>query len=282
MPIISAEAVNKNCYRITLTLGNNMMENITVTDDGLYSVYYIHNGRSITHTGKIVNVVQNRMMPQNSYILFDWSEDNSNRRERIHFHQIQFIKDITPNDAYKIALDHGLIGTVDDWLESMRGLPGKDNYQIAVECGYQGTREEWIEETKGARGYSAYEIAIRNGFQGTEEEWLESLRGRDGKSAYDIAVEKGFQGTEEEWLATFTGSDGKSAYEIAVEKGFTGTEEEWLESLKGENGKSAYDIAVEYGFEGTIEEWFAQNGDVTILNDRVGVIEQKLSWSDGM
>lgn len=282
MPIISAEVIDAKKYRMTLTLGHNMMENVVITDDGLYSLYYIKDGKSINHDGRILNVVQNRAIPQNSYILFDWSDDNSNRKERIYFHQVQFLKDITPNDAYRIACEHGFVGTVDDWLESMRGYPGKDNYEIAVECGYKGTREEWIESTRGERGYSAYEIAIRNGFKGTEEEWLESLKGRDGKSAYELAVDNGFEGTLDEWLKTVQGAEGKSAYEIAVEHGFKGDETAWLESLKGQNGKSAYELSVEHGFVGTEEEWFAKNGDTVILKQRVDGIEDGLNWKPTM
>ena len=232
MPIISATVVDKKTYRITMTLGHGAMENIVVTDDGLYSIYYIHSGRSINHTGRIINVVQNNAMPQNSYILFDWSEDNSNRKERIYFHQIQFIKDITPNDAYQIALKHGFVGTVEDWLESMRGYPGKDNYQIAVECGYTGTREEWVQQCQGQRGYSAYEIAKNNGFRGTEEEWLASLHGPAGMSAYELAVKNGYADSEIEWLESLHGRDGKSAYEVAVDRGFIGTEDEWFATLQ--------------------------------------------------
>lgn len=282
MPIISAEVIDSKKYRVTLTLGYNMMENVVITDDGLYGLYYIKDGKSINRTGRILNVVQNKAMPQNSYILFDWSDDNSNRKERIYFYQIQFLKDITPNDAYRIAVEHGFVGTVDDWLESMRGYPGKDNYEIAVECGYKGTREEWLESIRGERGYSAYEIAIRNGFKGTEEEWLESLKGRDGKNAYELAVENGFDGTLEEWLNTVRGAEGKSAYELAVEHGFKGTEEQWLESLKGKDGKSAYELAVDHGFIGTEEDWFAKNGDTTILKQRVDDIEGSLNWKDSM
>lgn len=204
MPIVSVNPIDKKIYRVTVTLGHNMMENIVVSDDGLYSVFYIQNGTSHNHTGRILNVIQNNMMPQNSYILFDWSADNHNRRERIYFHQIQYIKDVTPNDAYRIAIQHGFVGSVEDWLEFMRGYPGKSNYEIAVECGYEGTQAEYIESCRGARGYSAYEIAVRNGFQGTEEEWLASLTGKDGKSAYEIAVEHGYEGTEEEWINDIT------------------------------------------------------------------------------
>jgi hypothetical protein len=197
MPIISANILENKTYRITVSMGGGVMDNIVVTDDGLYSIYYISNGKAINRTGRILNIIQNLAIPKNNYILFDWSEDNSNRRERIYFYQIQYIKDVTPNNAYQIALKHGFVGSETDWLESMRGYTGKDNYEIAVECGFEGTREEWLESIRGAQGFSAYEVAVRAGFEGTEEEWLESL---NGKSAYEVAVENGFDGTEEEWL----------------------------------------------------------------------------------
>ena len=278
MPIISADVIDKKSYRITIAMGNCMVENVVVTDDGLYSLHYIKDGKAINHTGRILNVVQNRNIPQNSYLLFDWSDDNSNRRERIYFYQVQVLQDVTPNDAYRIALQHGFIGTVEDWLESMRGYPGKDNYEIAVDCGFEGTREEYIEQCRGERGYSAYDIAKQNGYEGTEEEWLASLRGKDGKSAYDIAVEHGYEGTEEDFVKDLKGETGKSAYEIAKEHGFTGTEEEWVDSLKGENGKSAYEIAKDHGFEGTEEEWLARLGDVSALNARIDTVEGHLVW----
>lgn len=248
MPIISADPIDKKIYRVTLAIGHGMIENMVITDDGLYDIYYIKDGRGINRTGKILNIVQNRTMPQNSYILFDWSEDNSNRRERIYFYQVQVIKDITPNDAYRIALDHGFVGTVSDWLESLRGDPGKDNYEIAVECGFEGTREEWLESIRGSRGFSAFEIASQNGFEGTEEEWLNSLKG-------------------------------KSAYEIAVDHGFEGTEEDWIDSLRGQ---SAYEAALSNGFEGTEEDWFAQNGDVTILKTQVDKVINTVQWKTDM
>ena len=201
MPIISADLIDKKIYRISITLGHGIIENIVIMDNGLYELYYIREGKGINKTGKILNVVQNRSIPNNSYILFDWSYDNNSRKERIYFHQIQLLKDITPNNAYTIAVEHGFVGSVTDWLESLKGDPGKDSYEIAVECGFEGTREEWLESIKGPRGYSAYEIAVNNGFKGTEEEWLSTIKGPQGKSAYEIAVDHGFEGTEEEWLS---------------------------------------------------------------------------------
>lgn len=258
MPIISANLIDKKIYRITITLGHGMIENVVVSDNGLYEIYYIKDGKNINRTGRILNVVQNHSMPNNSYILFDSSIDQCNRRERIYFNRVQLLKDITPNDAYRIAVEHGFVGTVADWLESLKGDPGKDSYEIAVDCGYTGSREEWLESLRGPtgeRGYSAYEIAVNNGYEGTEEEWLENIRGKDGKSAYEIAINNGYEGTEEEWLESLKGESGKD----------------------GEPGKSAYEIAIDYGFKGTEEEWFAKNGDVTLIEKNVSEIKEDVS-----
>lgn len=278
MPIISCTPVDKKIYRVTISLGHCMMENLVITEDGVYEIYYIKDGKYINRTGKILNIVQNTSMSDNSYVLFDWSEDNSNKRERIHFYKIQTIKDITPNDAYKIALEHGFVGSVTDWLESLRGDIGKSNYEIAVECGFEGTKEEWLESIRGERGYSAYEIAKNNGFTGTEEEWLASLKS-PGKNAYEVAVDNGFTGSEADWLLSLKGEPGKSAYELAVKYGFEGTEEDWLKSLKGQ---SAYEAAVARGFEGTEDDWFAQNGDTVAIKEQVEKIIYAMKWVEGM
>lgn len=139
------------------------------------------------------------------------------------------------------------------------GVDGKTAYDLAVEKGYKGTLEEWLESLKGSDGQngsdgkSAYELAVEKGYTGTLEEWLLSLNGTNGsngKSAYELAVEKGYEGTLDEWLESLKGSNGsdgqdgsngKSAYELAVEKGYSGTIEEWLESLNGTDGKDGSD-----------------------------------------
>ena len=102
-----------------------------------------------------------------------------------------------------------------------KGDDGKSAYELAVESGYVGTLEEWLESLRGETGEggkSAYEIAVENGFTGSEEEWLDSLRGEtgeSGKSAYEIAVEKGYTGTEEMWLASLVGASGKDGRGIS-------------------------------------------------------------------
>lgn len=178
MPIVGSESIQKNFYRLTITMGGGLVDNVIVTPDGIYSVYFIKDGRYFNATGRIPKIVMDYRCPQNSYMLFDYSYDRSARRERIFFPQVQLIKDVTPNSAYKIAVEHGFNGTIEEWLESMKGEPGKSAYDIAVECGYSGTKEEWLADLKGEPG-------------------------EPGKSAYDIAVENGFVGTEDEWLAQF-------------------------------------------------------------------------------
>ena len=39
-------------------------------------------------------------------------------------------------------------------LQSHIGVPGESAYQIAVDHGYVGTEEEWLESLKGADGFS--------------------------------------------------------------------------------------------------------------------------------
>ncbi|HHU84247.1 MAG TPA: hypothetical protein GXZ23_03640 [Clostridiales bacterium] len=173
-----------------------------------------------------------------------------------------------------------------DGKNGQKGRNGLSAYELAVANGYMGTLDEWLESLRadsngqdGKDGKSTYELAVENGFEGTLAEWLESLNGKDGsngKSAYELAVEKGYTGTEEQWLASLIGekgADGKdgvngkdglnglSAYEIAVANGYNGTLQDWLVSLvgkdgsNGEDGKSAYDLAVENGYQGSLAEW---------------------------
>lgn len=207
MPIVGSEPIQKNYYRLTITMGGGIVDNILVTPDGLYSVYFIKDGRYYNATGRIPKIVVDYCNPQNSFILFDYSADRSACRERLYFPQVQLIKDVTPNSAYKIAVEHGFVGTVEDWLASLKGEPGKSAYDIAVECGFTGTKEEWLTTLKGEPG--------KNGEPG-----------KDGKSAYEIAVDHGFEGTEEEWLASIGDTSDIYKRVVAVEKAIT-----WIEGM---------------------------------------------------
>ena len=207
MPIVGSEPIQKNYYRLTITMGGGIVDNILVTPDGLYSVYFIKEGRYYNATGRIPKIVVDYCNPQNSFILFDYSADRSACRERLYFPQVQLIKDVTPNSAYRIAVEHGFVGTVEDWLASLKGETGKSAYEIAVDCGFTGTKEEWLVTLKGEKGDKGDP-------------------GKDGKSAYEIAVDHGFTGTEDEWLASV--GDTTEIYNrvINIEKSIT-----WIEGM---------------------------------------------------
>ena len=80
-----------------------------------------------------------------------------------------------PKTDYELAVSKGYVGTVEQWLKSLRGIDGKSAYELAVINGYTGTEIEWITSLKGLSGLSAYQVAINNGYIGTEEEWIEKL-----------------------------------------------------------------------------------------------------------
>lgn len=137
--------------------------------------------------------------------------------------------------AYDIAVENGFRGTESEWVESIKGDPGKDG-------------------SDGKDGANSYELALQNGFKGTQEEWLESLKGEPGKDfKYSDFTEE-----QLEKLKGEKGKPGENAYEIAVKNGFEGSLGEWLKSLegeKGEPGEDAYEIAVKNGYNGTLNEW---------------------------
>ena len=103
--------------------------------------------------------------------------------------------------AYDLAVQQGYVGTLDEWLASLKGRDGTDLGE-------------------GADGMSAYELAVQEGFTGSLSAWLDSLQGEPGTDGAD-----GDDGTP-----------GPSAYDLAVANGFVGTVDEWLDSLKGEQG----------------------------------------------
>lgn len=96
--------------------------------------------------------------------------------------------------AYEIAVNNGFVGTVSEWLESLKGsdgLPGKDGINgtdgVDGKNGADGRNgvdgrdgADGQNGTDGENGLSAYELAVQNGYTGTEKEWLSSLRGRNG------------------------------------------------------------------------------------------------------
>lgn len=55
------------------------------------------------------------------------------------------------------------------------GSIGRSAYELAVQQGYKGTLDEWLESIKGADGRDAYTIAVEGGYKGTEEEYNNAL-----------------------------------------------------------------------------------------------------------
>ena len=134
--------------------------------------------------------------------------------------------------------------------EKTNTLKGESAFELAQSSGFTGTLEEWLESLKGgpkgdagANGKSAYELAKDAGFSGNVNAWLASLKGNEGKSSYDLACESGFVGTVDQYLQSLHGADGKdgadgenglSSYDIAVANGFIGSQLAWLESLRAD------------------------------------------------
>lgn len=93
-----------------------------------------------------------------------------------------------------------------EWLASLKGTDGRDGvdgidgkdgqsaYQLALEAGYTGTMEQWLESLRGkdgkdgATGRSAYEIARANGYTGSESEWVAELLGSREESGTGSGV----------------------------------------------------------------------------------------------
>ena len=97
--------------------------------------------------------------------------------------------------AYEIAIEHGFVGTENEWLESLKGVDGKDGVNGKDGCdGRNG-----IDGLPGKDGKDG-----ADGLPGRD-----GIDGSDGKSAYIIAVEHGFTGTENEWLQSLKGADGR-------------------------------------------------------------------------
>ena len=61
-----------------------------------------------------------------------------------------------------------------------KGDPGKSAYEVAVDQGFVGTVDEWLASLKGPQGDSAYQVAIEQGYVGTKDQWLASLIGPEG------------------------------------------------------------------------------------------------------
>ena len=98
---------------------------------------------------------------------------------------------ITGPSAYDSAVTNGFQGTVQDFLDSLKGEDGDDGLP-------------------GVNGRSAYELAVESGFEGNLEDWLASLVGLKGEDGVD-----GIDGvTQNATTITFTGLDTSDSSDV--------------------------------------------------------------------
>lgn len=117
--------------------------------------------------------------------------------------------------------------------ETGSGADGKSAFELAVDAGFTGSVEEWLESLKGQDGAPGTNgLDGVNGVDGAPgADGLDGTPGVDGLSAYQVAVQQGFVGDTAAWLLSLKGTDGKSAYELAVLNGYEGTQEEYIAEI---------------------------------------------------
>ena len=98
------------------------------------------------------------------------------------------------DSAYEVWLSDGNAGSVQDYLDSLKGEKGDDGlsaFQIWKDLGNSETEEDFISALKGEDGEdgkSAYQIWLDAGNTGTEEEFLNSLKGIGGANSINTLI----------------------------------------------------------------------------------------------
>lgn len=58
-----------------------------------------------------------------------------------------YVKGSDGKSAYQIAVDHGFVGTEEEWLASLKGADGGDLYDTIVDLGlFTGTKTEFYQQ----------------------------------------------------------------------------------------------------------------------------------------
>jgi len=97
------------------------------------------------------------------------------------------------------------------YAPGQEGRDGESAYEIWLSEGNVGSVQQFLESLKGEKGddgLSAFEVWVDLGNSETEQDFLDSLKGDDGKSAYQIWLDAGNTGTEQEFLDSLKGSSG--------------------------------------------------------------------------
>ena len=146
------------------------------------------------------------------------------------------------------------------------GRDGESAYEIWLSEGNVGTVQQFLDSLKGEKGddgLSAFEIWVDLGNSETEQDFIESLKGEDGeagKSAYQIWLDEGNTGTEQDFLDSLKGSSGTD--------GDSGNQ-----SLIKTTVEAAGDNCTNGGIK--IESGIDANGDGTLDDDEVNTSQTK-------
>jgi hypothetical protein len=108
-------------------------------------------------------------------------------------------------------------------------------YDLWIAAGNTGTLQDFLDTMRGPQGYSAYRVWVNEGHTGSEADFLEALK---GKSAYQIWLSAGNTGSAADFLAALKGDRGDSAYQVWLDADNTGNEQDFLNALKGRDSVS--------------------------------------------
>lgn len=148
--------------------------------------------------------------------------------------------------AYGLAVKRGFSGTLDEWLESLKGNKIEIRYlDDKIQWRWVTGEEQPEESASGTSAAEGENDEISESTENTDtQDWRDlvdfSTILEAGDSAYEVAVKNGFEGTEEEWIASLVGGSGKSAYDYAKDGGYEGTEEEFTKKLATEHRPSTW------------------------------------------
>lgn len=128
------------------------------------------------------------------------------------------------DSAYEVALKEGFQGSLEQWLNSLKGEKGDDGAGFSIVDEFETMAELLAKYPIGEIGYGyliGTEIEGKNlviwDIKNNNYRDCGKFTGKDGEDGLD-------------------GKNGKSAYEVALEEGFVGSEDVWLKTLKGDPG----------------------------------------------
>lgn len=123
-------------------------------------------------------------------------------------------------------------GGVAAWtdLGSFIGPDGKSAYEVAEGAGFVGTVDEWLASLKGEDGIG---LRILGSFSNTSQL---PQTGNESGDAYIVQEQMWVWDTASWQPVGQVGPEGKSAYQVWLAAGNTGTVQDYLNSIKGEKG----------------------------------------------